>query len=140
VFFKTTAVDINPELKNYIDNVVNIELVIQPIEIFFFRKCDFIFAKNLIVFLPPKKFQEIIVFHPWGGIPLFFFSFFDLENLHISNLRGQNLDLAVEVIDSYFIRTACENLRIGSAIFPLSLIPRCLEETTPGMAYYQRRF
>lgn len=60
--FHTVALDVNADVKSYFtdDTHANIEVVISPIETFTLGKYDFVFAKNSLVFLSPKKFRTVI--------------------------------------------------------------------------------
>ena len=61
--YNTTAVDVNIEVRKYFstEDLNNIELIVRPIEKFDFKKYDFIFAKNSLVFLSPSKFMTAII-------------------------------------------------------------------------------
>jgi SAM-dependent methyltransferase len=48
---KVTAIDINPEIKNYFKKDKNIKLVVESIEEFNFQTYDLIFAKSVLPFL-----------------------------------------------------------------------------------------
>lgn len=58
--FITTAVDVNVEVRQYLENIENVKICIQPIETFSFEKYDLVFAKNSLVFLSQKNFANVI--------------------------------------------------------------------------------
>lgn len=57
---KVTAIDINSEVKKYLEDNPEINLVISPFQDFEFGKYDLIYTKSAVVFLPDDEYHKLL--------------------------------------------------------------------------------
>lgn len=55
-----TALDVNPEVKDYFKNTPDVDVKISSFKDFNYGKYDFIFSKSALVFVPPEDFESVI--------------------------------------------------------------------------------